>query len=123
MLELLQKYALRFSGARKALLVLMVVAAILLGLILLFSGSHQQDVLMIPAILFFVWVTMAFSCINLFAHVPPRSQGRTGFIHRLLVAFKRGFYYLFALVMIVISIGLLVTTWQLTMVWLYMYVI
>lgn len=122
MLEFLQKYAVRFNGARKGLLVLMVLAGVLLGMILLLSGSHQQDVLMIPAILFFVWVTMAFSCINLFAHVPQRPQARVGVVHRMLVAFKRGFYYLFALVMAIISVGLLVTTWQLTMVWLYMYV-
>ena len=123
MLETLQKYALRFAGARKILLILVFAAAILLGLVLLLSGSHEQDMLMIPAILFFIWVTMAFSCINLFAHVPEPVQGSIGFVRRLLVAFKRGFYYLFALIMIGISIALLVTTWQLTMVWIYMYVL
>lgn len=122
MLELLQKFALRFAWAKKPVFILLLVMVAVLVATVVFSGSLSQDVLLIPAILFFVWLLLLFSFLNLFAHVPAR-QSEAGLWQRLLDWFKRGFYYLFAVVMVLISIAVLVTTYQLTVAWLYMYII
>jgi len=123
MLESLQTYARRFYAARQPLLLLILATLAGLALILLFSGSHTQDMLMIPLLLLFIWVTMLFSCINLFAHVPRPANEETGWLSRLGRKLKRSVFYLFALIFLLISVGLVVTTFQLVMVWVRMYVL
>lgn len=120
MLELLQKYALKWAAARKPVFYLILVLLVLLGGTLLFSGSRTGDILMIPAILLFVWFLLLFSFLNLFAHVPERKQ-RGGLFARLLLFLKRGFYYIFALAMLGLTLAVLVTTYQMLMAWLYEY--
>ena len=123
MLERLQDQARRFYSLRQPLLILSLLALLSVVLVLVLSGSHTQDVLLIPLLLFFIWVTMLFSCINLFTHVPRHQKAGGGWLRRLLTSLKRGVFYLFALIFLVISIGLIVTTYQLIMVWVYMYIL
>lgn len=122
MLELLQKYALRFAWLRKPVFYVLMAMVIVFAATMLFSGSETEDVLLIPAILLFVWFLLLFSFLNLFAHVPERvREGRL--FARLFGSLKRGFYHLFAIAMVLITVAVVVTTYQMIMVWLYMYVL
>jgi len=120
-LERLQELARRYMKARPWMLVL---ATLSLGAgtwILMTSGDQADDIAFIPVMLLFAWATMLHSFLNLFAHVPPHVQPGGKFGNRLTARLKRGAYYLFAILMAVVSLLLLVTTLQMLSAWRAMY--
>lgn len=121
MLENLQELARRYMRARPWMLVLTMLSLIAATWILMTSGDQAEDIAFIPAMLLFAWATMFHSFLNLFAHVPPRPEPGGRFGKQLTARLKRGAYYMFAVLMAVVSLLLLVTTLQMLGAWREMY--
>ncbi len=123
MLKRLQSWAARLSPLARPLLA--VIALVLAGIAVLMVGpeSLQREMLLIPALLLFVWLVLVYAFINLFAAVPDVASSDAGLWRRLCVAMQRGFYYLFAMLMAALTVAVVVTTFQLTMAWLRSYVL
>lgn len=121
MLERLQELARRYLRARPWMLALAVLSLGAGTWILMTSGDQAEDVAFIPAMLLFAWAIMLHSFLNLFAHVPPRVEPGRKFGMQLTARLKRGVYYMFAVLMAVVSLLLLVTTLQMLGAWRAMY--
>lgn len=121
MLERLQGWARRFAGARPWLLVLALLSLSGCAWIVMTSGNQAGDVALIPNMLLFAWATMVHSFLNLFAQVPAGVVPGMKFASRFKARFKRSAYYLFAILMAVVSLLLIVTTLQMASAWRTMY--
>ena len=121
MLDKLQKIAHALRPLKRALLSLAVLALGYGIYVVLASSSQAEDLGLIPALILFIWATMASSFISLFARVPPRAAQQMKFVTRVKARFSRVLYYCF-LVLFVIATGfVLLTSWQLSSAWRMMY--
>lgn len=121
MLTRLQRQASRFAGAAKPLLALSALVLAGIGVLLAGPSAAQREIFLIPALLVFVWLLLAFAFIQLFVSVPDLPPAGSGWLKRMSVSIRRGFYYLFAVLMLGVSIAVLVITFQLTMAWIRSY--
>lgn len=122
MLIRLQTLARRFAGLRKPLLAgCLIMPAVILWLLARSDGS-SDDTALIPAILFFVWLLLLYTALTLFARVPEPDSG-AGWWQRQKTRLVRFLYTVLALLVTVLAIATVVTTWQLASAWVYLYVL
>ena len=117
-IELLHRLARRLRKAQLPALI-GAVACLLYGVyVLLMPASHENDYLLMPAIVGMLWCLSLYALITNFAHVPVWSRQEAGlwlrFKHRLV----RGYYWLLGVLFIALSVGVLVVSWRLVAVWL-----
>lgn len=121
MLERLQQLAHRYAMAKPWLLLLALLSVGYCGYTVVSSESAADDMLLIPSLLLFIWATMLHSFLNLFAVVPiPAQPGAKG-LKRFKARCQRGAYQLFAVLIILLTLALVVTTLQLAGAWRMMY--
>lgn len=122
MLIRLQRFARRFAGLKKPVLAgCLIMPAVILWLLTRSDGSGE-DTGLIPAILFFVWLLLLYTALTLFARV-PEPDGQAGWWQRQKTALARFLYTVLALLLAVLAIATLITTWQLASAWVYLYVL
>lgn len=76
-----------------------------------------QDRWLIPVILLTLWFLLGASCLSLFAEVPAADDTQPGWVARLRKKLVRLIYHLMAWFMLVVSLSLLVISFQLMMAW------
>lgn len=77
---------------------------------------HGDDWL-IPALVGLCWSLTLYSLSKLFLVVPARADADSAWRVRLSVAIRRGLLWLLALLMIVLSVALLILSYQLMQTW------
>lgn len=124
MLIRLQSFARRFAGLRKPVLAgCLVMPPVILWLLARSDGS-SDDTALIPAILFFVWLLLLYTALTLFARAPgPDDDREAGWWRRQKTRLVRFLYTVLALLLGVLAVATLVTTWQLASAWVYLYVL
>ena len=85
--------------------------------VILVAPVGVQDRWLIPVILLTLWFLLSGSCLSLFAEVPAADYTQPGWIARLRKKFIRLIYHLLAWFMLVVSLSLLVISFQLMMAW------
>src|SRR5690606_1981672 len=102
---------------------LLVAALAFLGAasILVTSRSQAEQLYFIPLIALFAWAMTLYAFAMLFAQVPPPPQSGMRWRLRIKVHLQRAGYWVMAVVMLMVSAFLLLTTWQLATAWRLMY--
>ena len=121
MLETLQGIARRWQRTRPLLLLGAVLALAAALRVLLTSSTQAGDIYLIPALLLFLWCLMLHAFLSLFAHVPSRPVTALPWRQSILARGRRAFHYLFLLMFALLSLGLLLASWQLAGAWRMMY--
>jgi hypothetical protein len=121
MLETLQGIARRWQRTRPLLLLGALLALAAALRVLLTSSSQAEDIYLIPALLLFLWCLMLHAFLSLFAHVPPPAVTALPWRQRMVARSRRAFHYLFLLLFALLSLGLLLASWQLAGAWRMMY--
>jgi hypothetical protein len=120
MLETLQGIARRWRRMRPVLLLGALLALGAAVRVLLTSSTQAGDIYLIPALLLFLWCLMLHAFLSLFAQVPPPVTPLP-WRQRMLARGRRAFHYLFLLLFALLSLGLLLASWQLAGAWRMMY--
>jgi hypothetical protein len=81
------------------------------------SGLLPGDDWLIPALVGLCWSLTLYSLSTLFSEVPPPADSGSAWRVRLSVTVRRGLLWLLALLMIVLSIALLILSYQLLRTW------
>ena len=84
------------------------------------APAGQQDRWLIPAVLVSVWLLLLASGLNMFARVPAMAGPEMSWWTRVKIRLHRGLYHLFAWFMLLVSLSLVVVTFQLSAAWLRM---
>jgi hypothetical protein len=121
MLETLQGIARRWQRTRPLLLLGALLALAAALRVLLTSSSQAEDIYLIPALLLFLWCLMLHAFLSLFAQVPPPAVTALPWRQRMVARSRRAFHYLFLLLFALLSLGLLLASWQLAGAWRMMY--
>ncbi len=121
MLETLQGIARRWQRTRPWLLLGALLALAAALRVLLTSSTQAGDIFLIPALLLFLWCLMLHAFLSLFAQVPPHPVTALPWRQRMLGKARRAFHYLFLLLFALLSLGLLLASWQLAGAWRMMY--
>lgn len=121
MLEILQGHARRWRAMRPVLLVLALLSLGAALAVLLRSTDQAGDLYLIPSIVLFLWCLMLYAFLSLFAQVPAPAVMSLPWRRRMLLRWRRAFYYLFLVLFIALCLLLLLTSWQLAGAWRMMY--
>ncbi|MEX1196492.1 MAG: hypothetical protein WEB57_01345 [Pseudohongiellaceae bacterium] len=122
MLIRLQTLARRFAVLRKPLLTGCLVMPPVILWLLAGPGGGGDDRALIPAILFFAWLLLLYTALTLFARV-PEPDVEAGWWQRQKTRLVRFLYGVLAVLVTVLAIATVVTTWQLASAWVYLYVL
>lgn len=123
MLIRLQSFARRFAALRKPVLAgCLAMPPVILWLLARSDGS-SDDRGLIPAILFFVWLLLLYTALTLFARVPGEPGSGAGWWQRQKTRLVRFLYAALAVLLAVLAIATVITTWQLASAWVYLYVL
>jgi len=120
MLETLQGIARRWQRTRPLLLLGALLALAVALWVLLTSSTQAGDIYLIPALLLFLWCLMLHAFLSLCAQVPPPATPLP-WRQRMLGRARGAFHYLFLLLFALLSLGLLLASWQLAGAWRMMY--
>jgi len=121
MIERLEKFASQFYWLKPILLILAGLSLATSLLVMLQSTSVSEDVLLIPALLVFCWCCITYSVLNLFVLVPARADKNSGLWNRCKIAAIRGCYLLLATLTIILTLTLVLVSYQLIRTWLRSY--
>ena len=121
MLEQLKRFADKLRVFKTPALLLSLLTLLALAWIVINSSSQGDDIYLIPVLVLFIWSLLAFSFLSLFAHIPQHAEDKSSKLDKIITGLKRGFYYLFAIALILVTNALILTSVQLFGAWLRMY--
>lgn len=117
MLERLQTIAKLFSRLKWLLLIVAVAGLLGFGLSLFESPVLAGYELMMPSLVALFWGTASLCFAVLFENIPPVASPEAGYRERWSVALRRGGYWLLGSFMILLSLSLVVLSYQLIRTW------
>ncbi len=121
MLEQLKRLADKLRVLRAPALFLSLLTLLALAWIVINSNSQEDDIYLIPVLVLFIWSLLAFSFLSLFAHIPQHAEEKSSRLEKMITGLQRGFYYLFAIALILVTNALILTSVQLFGAWMRMY--
>ena len=117
MLERLQTIAKVFSRLKPLLLLIAFAGLMGFGLSLFESPVLEGRQLMMPSLVILFWATASVCFAVLFENIPPASNPEAGYRQRWSVTLRRGGYWLLGSFMILLSLSLVVRSYQLIRTW------
>lgn len=121
LLDRLKQFALRWSPLRWVFAVSLLLSIVYCGYVLLVSNTRGQDLYFIPSLLLAIWSLLGATLLSAFQHVPTPASPSESWKERLINKMARLAYFLLALMMGVVTLSVLVVTWQLSSAWREMY--
>jgi len=121
LLDRLKQFALRWSALRWVFAVSLLLSIVYCGYVLLVSNTRGQDLYFIPSLLLAIWSLLGATLISAFRHVPTPASPSESWKERLINKMARLAYFLLALMMGVVTLSVLLVTWQLSSAWREMY--
>ena len=118
MLVLFERFVAGSRWLRTPLLILFVLMLGVSAWMLVMAPIAMQDRWLIPAILLTLWLLLAFSCQLVFANVPAPDYEKLSWTGRIRRKLARAAFHLLAWAMGLISLALIVVSFQLLMAWL-----
>ncbi|MEX0619611.1 MAG: hypothetical protein WDZ76_12220 [Pseudohongiellaceae bacterium] len=118
MIERLQKFATRILWLRPVILVVAVASMATVVWSLVRPDVGAGDRLIIPGIVLFSWSAMYLCVTGLFSSVPAKPDQRTRWVDRLAIGVKRGLFRILAWCFLLLTLVLLVISYQLISTWL-----
>ena len=120
MLELFERFAARHLGYRWPVAVALIAMLVVCLWVLVGATAALQDRWLIPAVLVTLWLLLLLSGLNLFSRVPGQAGPQASWWARVTASIHRGLYHLFAWFLLLVSVSLIVISFQLTSAWLRM---
>ncbi|MFT4671118.1 MAG: hypothetical protein ACI945_000451 [Pseudohongiellaceae bacterium] len=117
MLERLQTIAKLFSRLKWLLIMVALAGLIGFGLSLFESQVLEGYQLMMPSLVALFWATAGLCFAVLFDNIPPLANPDAGYRQRWSTALRRGGYWLLGSLMILLSLSLVVLSYQLIRTW------
>lgn len=117
MLVLFERFAIRLQGLKWPAALGLIIMFFVTAWVLAGASVTLQDRWLIPAVLVTVWLLLLLSGLNMFARVPAMADAQMSWWARVKTKLHRGLYHLFAWFMLLVSLGLVVITFQLTAAW------
>jgi hypothetical protein len=117
MLERLQTIAKLLSRLKWLLLLIALVGLMGFSLSVFESPLLEGYQLMMPSLVVLFWGTASFCFTVLFRNIPPPVSPDAGYRQRWSVALRRGGYWLLGSFMILLSLSLVVLSYQLIRTW------
>lgn len=121
LLDRLKQFSLRWSPLRWVFAVSLLLSIVYCGYVLLVSNTRGQDLYFIPSLLLAIWSLLGATLLSAFQHVPTPASPSESWKERLINKMARLAYFLLALMMGVVTLSVLVVTWQLSSAWREMY--
>lgn len=120
MLVLFERFAARHQGLKWPAALGLIIMLVITLWVLAGAPAALQDRWLIPAVLAAVWLLLLVSGLNMFARVPAMATADMSWWTRFKSRLHRGMYHLFAWFMLLVSLSLIVVTFQLTGAWMRM---
>lgn len=120
MLVLFERFATRLQGLQWPAALGLAIMLLVTVWVLAGASTALQDRWLIPAVLVTVWLLLLLSGLKLFAQVPAKAGPDMSWWARVKIRLHRALYHLFAWFMLLVSLALIVVTFQLTAAWLRM---
>ncbi|MEX0738209.1 MAG: hypothetical protein WD071_02595 [Pseudohongiella sp.] len=120
MLVLFERFATRHQGLKWPAVLGLVIMMLVTAWVLAGASVPMQDRWLIPSVLATVWLLLLVSGLSMFASVPAMADSQMSWWHRVKTRLHRGLYHLFAWFMLLVSLSLVVVTFQLAAAWLRM---
>lgn len=117
MLERLQTIAKLFSKLKWLLLLVAIAGLVGFGLSLFESPLLEGYQLMMPSLVALFWATASLCFAVLFEHIPPAADPNGGIGERWASSLRRFGYWLLGSFMILLSLSLVVLSYQLIRTW------
>jgi hypothetical protein len=117
MLVLFERYAARYKGLKWPAAVGLMIMLSITAWVLAGATADLLDRWLIPAVLASVWLLLLLSGLNMFAHVPAMARPEMSWWTRVKISLHRCLYHLFAWFLLLVSLSLIVVTFQLTTAW------
>lgn len=117
MLVLFERFATRLQGLKWPAALGLITMVLVTAWVLAGAPAEQQDRWLIPAVLVTVWLLLLLSGLNMFAHVPATAGTQISWWARVKNRLHRSLYHLFAWFMLLVSLALVVVTFQLAAAW------
>jgi len=117
MIERLQRIATTLRRFRLLILVLGIVSAGVFSLSLFQNPWLDGDVWLIPSLVALCWSLTLLSLTLLFINIPPRAEKSDGWRKRLSVFIRRGLLWDLALLFVILSLTVLLLSYQLLRTW------
>jgi len=122
MIDKLRSLALKIQWLKPVTLVIGLAAITLIAYLLIAkAGSSQYDHLHIPSVIALLWAGVTYWLLYTFPGVPEKPGRELGFFKRLGINFKRGCFFVLAVLAIAITAGSLMITIRGLSVWLQSY--
>lgn len=112
MIERLHSIAKILFPLRHVFMVGAVAASLYGGFRLLSPDPLADDSGFLFALVVFIWCGLLFSVIQIFRNTPPQIEVETGIIQRTLSKLRRGLYWLVAVLMILVTVLVVVASFQ-----------
>ncbi|HDZ08635.1 hypothetical protein [Pseudohongiella sp.] len=120
MLVLFERFATRLQGLKWPTVLGLMVMLLITAWVFTGASPELQDRWLIPAVLISVWLLLLLSGINMFARIPAMATPEMAWWARVKIRLHRGLYHLFAWFMLLVSLALVVVTFQLAAAWIRM---
>lgn len=120
MLVLFERFANRLQGLKWPAVAGLIMMVMITVWVLAGAPAQLQDRWLIPSVLVSVWLLLLASGLNMFARVPAMAELQAPWWSRVKARLHRGLYHLFAWFMLLVSLSLVVVTFQLAGAWLRM---
>lgn len=120
MLVLFERFATRLQGLKWPVALGLVTMILVTAWVLAGASTTLQDRWLIPAVLVTLWLILLLSGLNMFAQVPAMAGTQMSWWPRVKNRLHRGLYHLFAWFMLLVSLALIVVSFQLTAAWIRM---
>lgn len=122
MLIRLRQFALRFAWLRRPLLLGCLLMPFVIAILVFGSDGNSEDVALMPAVVLLVWLLLLHTALTVFRDVPvPRPED--GWWQRRKTCLARALYGVLALLVMMITLAVLITSYQLVSAWVYLYVL
>lgn len=117
MLVLFERFATRLQGLQWPAVAGLIIMMLITAWVLAGASAELQDRWLIPVVLVSVWLLLLASGLNMFARVPAMAEVHMSWWTRVKIRLHRGLYHLFAWFMLLVSLSLVVVTFQLAAAW------
>jgi len=117
MIERLQRIASFLHPLRLLIVAVGLLFLLAFGLSLFELGGLNSTDHLIPALVGFSWAVTLYSCATVFLHVPALPARDCGFRARWRIKFRRGLYWVLSLLMAVLTMSVVVFSYQLLRTW------
>lgn len=119
MIDRLRVVTVRLQFLKPAFVVLAILAiASLVAEVFFTIVEGEEDALLIPSSIVFLWSLIGFTGLNAFPHVPPDTDESIGVVARLKLRVVRFLYYGLGLVFVALTLAGLYMSYRLFAIWL-----